>query len=382
MSSQPSSPDDKASCARHVGPAVKQPLSQFSAQRTTQHTRKIKRAARVVGIVVILIIAVVSTTAACLVNAGKSSLLQGVANVKTSERTVSQNSGKTVTHNGQTYQLNENVTSICIIGNDQESTTPAEGYNGQADVIMVIALDTETGKATGISIPRDSMVEVNRNYSDTKEFHDTSRMQICLAYAYGATDEESSELVCTAVSRVLYNIPLTYYYTMSMSGIASLADAVGGVTVEALQTIPDTSIHEGETVTLRGSEALDYVWWRDESRYGTALDRQARQQQFVTALASQALTTAKSDPAALVNLFNAMSEYSTTNLGTAEFSYLASIVAGSGIESLSLTDLKGEPVHNEESFWEQFILDKDAVYQTVLDVYYTPVGEPHESEKL
>ncbi|WP_165172100.1 LCP family protein [Adlercreutzia sp. ZJ242] len=327
----------------------------------------------IAAIAIILVIIMVGVAAACLINAGRSSLLQEAATVETSEDAVSHDDGKTVTYNGKTYRLNENVTSICVIGNDQESSVPAEGFNGQADVIMVMALDTETGEITGISIPRDSMVEVNRNYHGSDKLYDTKRLQISLAYAYGTSDEASSELVCTAASRILYNIPINYYYTISMSGIAALADAVDGVTVEALETIPNTSIREGETVILYGKEALRYVQWRDATEYGSALDRQARQQQFVSALASQALETAKSNPSVLVDLFNTMSAYSTTNLGAAEFSYLASIVVGHGVESLDLTSLQGESVYNEESPWEQFILDKDAVYQTVLDVYYTPV---------
>ncbi|WP_172136400.1 LCP family protein [Adlercreutzia sp. ZJ473] len=354
-------------------PASETASPEAASERKPQHARTVKRAAIIAGIIIVLAVVAVGAMAAYLINAGRSNLLQEAGDIATNESAVSHDEGKTVEYNGATYRLNENIVSICVIGNDQESTAPEEGFNGQADVIMVVALDTETGKITGISIPRDSMVEVNRNYHGTNELYDTRRLQISLAYAYGTTDEESSELVCTAASRILYNIPLSYYYTMSMSAIPALADAVGGVTIEALQTIPETSIQQGETVTLFGDEALRYVSWRDSTEYGTALDRQARQQQFVTALASQALEAAKGNPTVLLDLFNAMSAYSTTNLGAAEFSYLASTVISSGIDSLDLTSLQGEPVHNDESPWEQFILDEDSVYQTVLDVYYEPV---------
>ena len=281
---------------------------------------------------------------------------------------------KTVVYNGRRYVQNPNVVSICVIGNDKAAHAPSDGFNGQADAVMVVALDTLTGKVTCISVPRDSMVDVNRTYAGTGEFADTQAMQLCLAYAAGATDEQSSELVCTAVSRILYNVRMDYYFTVSADCVAALADAVGGVEVEALQDIPGTGIVQGQAVTLRGDEARRYVCYRDTSRYGTALERQARQQQFVRALAGRALEAAKGNPGVIVDIVSSLSDYSVTNLGAPEVTYLASEVVGRGVSSVDSTSLAGEPVHNDDSPWEQFILDKDAVLQTVLDVYFADMG--------
>lgn len=345
-----------------------------------QHVKAKRHGAGCVVLVIAAIVAAIAVIAALvtayLINTGRANLLgDDDIDLAAAESAEVGHDGKTVTYNGRQYRQKDGVVSICLIGNDKDARDPQEGFNGQADAVMVLALDTSTGNMQCIAVPRNSMVEVNRNYWGTDEFADTKLYQLCLAYGYGTDDEESSELVCTAVSRILYNVPMNYYYTISLSGIAALADVVGGVTVEALQDIPDTYIYEGETVTLEGYEAQRYVQWRDKYQDGSAQDRQARQQQFVKALGAQILETVKGDPGAVVSIANSLSDYSTTNLGASELAFLASVVANTGVSSVEMSSLQGEVVNNDESEWEQFILDKDAVYQTVLDVYYEEVDD-------
>ena len=325
------------------------------------------------AVAVIAIIVVV-----LLVNAGRANLLGGNdAVIDSPEIATVEKDGKTIVYNGRTYRQKDDVVSICLIGNDKDARDPEEGFNGQADAVMIVALDASTGELTCIAVPRNSMVEVNRNYRGTDEFADTKLYQLCLAYGYGTDDHDSSKLVCTAVSRIMYNIPMNYYYTISLSGLVALADSVGGVTVEALDDIPYAGIYEGETVTLTGYDALSYVQWRDKYEEGSAQERQARQQQFLSALASQVLSAVKGNPAVIMDIVNTLADYSTTNLGPSEFAFLSSTVASTGVGSMNMTSLQGEVVNNDESEWEQFILDKDSVYQTVLDVYYEEVvAEP------
>lgn len=314
-----------------------------------------------------------------LINQGRLNLLnlEG-SELETEQGAATPDKGKTVVYNGAEYKLKDSVVSICLIGQDKEWRAPEEGFNGQADAIMVLAIDSKTGQATGIAIPRDTMVDINVNYKNTDTLYDTETMQICLSYAYGTDDDSSSQLVCTAASRVLYNIPIDYYYTISMSGLSALADTVGGVALEPLESIPNTNIREGETIKLEGDDAISYIKWRDTSQYGTALTRLERQKQFVKALAAKTITVAKGNPAALLSIFNTLSAYSTTNIGFSEASFLATCMSGE-TANFDLVSLTGQPVHNDQSQWEQFILDKPATYQTVLDVYYEKVGEAPNS---
>ena len=330
--------------------------------------KKRLRAALIVIIVLAIIAAIAAFATNSLIRTGEQNLHQTPDDIQTAEDAVSYDEGKTIQHNGHTYVLNENMVSVCVIGYDRRETDTS-GHAGQADAVMVMALDTETGKATAIGIPRDSMVEVGEYVGEAFLGMDT--MQLCLAFSYGDGGTTSCEYTTAIAQRVLYNMPIAYYYALDMSGVGVMANAIDGVALTALQTIPSTGIVEGESTVLFGDNALKYVQWRDTNELNSSLDRQARQTQFVKAYAAQALGSAQGNVGTLLDLFNVASSYSTTNLGASEFTYLASCMVSSGITSLDVVTLSGEMKSGD--LYAEFTLDKDAVYQTVLDVYYTQV---------
>ena len=289
--------------------------------------------------------------------------------IQTVENAVTYDEGKTVKYNGHTYALNENMVSICVIGFDRTAPAEVGEKAGQADAVLVMALDTETGEATAIGLPRDSMVEVGEFVGDA--FIGLDKMQLCLAYSYGDGRETSCQYTTTVASRMLYNMPISYYFALDLSGVGPLNDAIGGVALTPLQSIPNTAIVEGEDTVLFGSNALRYVQWRDTSVLTSSLDRQARQVQYIKAFAAQALGMAQGNVGTLLDLFNTASEYSITNLGVSEFGYLATSVLSSGITNLNVTTLSGEMQHGEK--YAEYYLDKNSVYETVLDVYYRQV---------
>ena len=339
--------------------------------RVKKRKNKARRRIIIVAVVVLAIVGIGAGTVFGLTSMGKANLHQAPEEIEVNEEAVSFNDGRTVEYNGHTYAYNENVVSICLIGYDRTGNQEEEGIRGQSDAIMVAALDTETGKASVIAIPRNSLVDVPEYYNG--QYLGTQKDQICLAFASGANDAESSEIVTTVATRVLYNMPINYYYAIDRQALGMLADAIGGVSLTALQTIPGTNIYEGEDVILLGNNAIKYVQWRDTTNYLSPLDRQERQIQFVKALASQALSALKSNPSIIVDLFNAMSSYATTNLGVSEVSYLASVLASHGISDLNMIKLEGTMEPREYS--SEFILDQSSVYQTVLDVYYTQLPD-------
>jgi anionic cell wall polymer biosynthesis LytR-Cps2A-Psr (LCP) family protein len=289
--------------------------------------------------------------------------------IESGENAVSYDEGKTVSYNGHTYKLNEDMVSLLFIGFDRAASAERGEPAGQADAVMVIAFDTQTGKMTAIGVPRDSMVDVSEFVGDAFIGQDT--MQLCLSYSYGDGRERSCENTVRAVSRILYNIPITYYFALNESGIAYLNDAIGGVTLKPLQTVPGTNIVEGENIVLFGNNAYRYVQWRDTSVLNSSLDRQARQIQYVKTFASQALQLSEGSVGVLIDLFNTTVDYSVTNLGVNEFSYLASAALTNNVSNLDMITLDGEMVQGE--LYAEYYLDKNAVYETVLEVYYRQV---------
>lgn len=294
--------------------------------------------------------------------------------IQTAEEAQTQDEGLTVEYQGTTYRYNENVVSIVVMGYDRRQDVSVTGHAGQADAIMVVALDTSTGEMRVIGVPRDTMVDVDENVGEA--FLGQEKMQIALAFSYGDGYESSAQNVVRAVSRVLYNMPMNYYVALNMQGVGPINDAVGGVTLTPLETIPGTGVVEGSEMTLYGSNAMKYVQYRDTSYLESSLSRQARQSQYLQAFFSQAISNAAGNPAVLVSLYQTALQYATTNLGIDEFSYLATVLLGHGMSQLDVTTLGGEPVKGDQ--YVEYHLDQQSVYETVLDVFYTPVEEDGE----
>ncbi|MDR1713472.1 MAG: LCP family protein [Coriobacteriales bacterium] len=332
--------------------------------------RRWPRVVLIVAAALVVVALLLVAFAACSISRGESSFEGLMANavIETGANAVSYDEGKTVYYNGHTYVLNEDMVSVLVIGIDRKESA-AEDKPVQADAVIVVALDKKTGQATAISIPRDSMVEIGR-YADGG-YAGVETAQLCLSYGYGDGYETSCEYTTTAVSRTLYNMPINYYFTMDQAGIGPMNDAIGGVTLTPLQTIPKTQIVEGQETTLLGTDAYNYLRWRDKTVLTSSLDRQDRQIQYVKAFAKKTLGAAKSDPGLALSLYNQVSSYSITNMGMDEFSYLASVVMGGNITGLDVISLPGEMVQGEK--YAEFYLDKTAVYETILDVYYTQV---------
>ena len=260
------------------------------------------------------------------------------------------------------------MATVAFIGFDGRNNDDGT-QKGQSDTVMVVALNTDTGEARGIVIPRDSMVAVD-TYSNGS-FAGQVTEQLCLQFAYGTDGDNSSALTAAAASRVLDNIPVDYYYTLNIEGVAPINDSIGGVTLVPTQTVPGTAAVEGQETTLFGTSAEKYVQWRDTTELTSSLDRTARQVSYVQAFAAKVLNSAKSNPAVLINLYQTMGDYTWTNLGLDEFSYLATTMLEHGLTSFDVVTLQGT-MQQGDTFAE-FYLDQDNVKQTVVDTFYHPV---------
>lgn len=352
--------------------AATQPETLVRKKKKRRHAKKHKGLRRAVIVLAIALAIVVIAAGAvfALTKMGEESVKQANTPTDMQSEGVAYDEGHTVTYDGKTYALNENMVSIAVIGYDRRTEAVVPGKSvGQADAVMVLAANLDTGQVTGIGIPRDSMVEVGEFMGE--EFTGMNTMQLCLAYAYGDGGQTSSEYTTAAISRVLYNMPVNYYVSLDMDGVGALANAVGGVPVTPLQSIPGTNIVKGQDTVLFGNNALKYIQWRDTSVLTSSLDRQARQSQFVQAFCKEALSSAKGGVGTLVSLFNTARDYGITNLGVDDFTYLASTVLNTGVSSVDVTTLQGE-IQQGKKFAE-FYLDKTNVYETVLDVYYHEV---------
>lgn len=364
------SPSDESASPGDSG--VWPSLEDAPRKRHSKEWHAKRRRRRIIARTLIVVAAILVIGGAGAAFAINRSIEEGRKSFQESMQKTVEEKGGTVEFEGKTYALNEHMATIAFIGFDNRTTNAASGDSvpGQSDAVMVIALDTETGKATGIVIPRDSMVDVD-TYVDGN-FAGTQTLQLCLQYSYGSTPEQSSELVAQCASRILYDMPIDYYFTLNIEGVAPINDSVGGITLTPVQSVPGTSVVEGQQITLLGTNAERYVQWRDTTQPNSSLDRQARQVSYLRAFTSQILDKAKADPSVLMNLYQTASDYTWTNLGVDQFSYLASTMLQHGVSSFELRTLGGEMGHGER--YAEFTLDRNDVYRTVVETFYHEVS--------
>ena len=335
-------------------------------RRSEESIKRIKRRRRIrTLLIVLLVIGAVAAAGWGFVN---HSVNQGKKKIEEKTEKVIKAKGDTITYNGKKYELNKHMATVAFIGFDGRDNDDGT-QKGQSDTVMVVALNTDTGEARGIVIPRDSMVAVD-TYSNGS-FAGQVTEQLCLQFAYGTDGDNSSALTAAAASRVLDNIPVDYYYTLNIEGVAPINDSIGGVTLVPTQTVPGTAVVEGQETTLFGTSAEKYVQWRDTTELTSSLDRTTRQVSYMQAFAGKMLNSAKSNPAVLINLYQTMGDYTWTNLGLDEFSYLATTMLEHGLTSFDVVTLQGT-MQQGDTFAE-FYLDQDNVKQTIVDTFYHPV---------
>lgn len=292
------------------------------------------------------------------------------ATIETIDSVVSyDDSGKTVEYKGQKYVYNENIVTAAFLGIDDKSVsvniTDEYGTAGQADTIMVLAYDTKTGEISILTVPRDSMVDVDV-YSASGKFARTEEMQICLSFAYGDGGEKSCENVIKSIERLLMGIPIDSYFSLRVRGVDALNAAVGGIELTSLETIGQ--FNEGEKIKLTGTAARFYCTSRDRSKIDSDALRRQRQIQYVKAYASKVMSLAKDDIGIITKLYNTAKQYAVTDISLSSAVYLGSEFVTNSAKINTVTAIQGEYVSSDK--FPQFIVDKESTYETILEVFY------------
>lgn len=295
------------------------------------------------------------------------------------ENATIQQDGTIVTYNGRQYLRNEDIVSILCMGIDRDNLDTEDGVtgtNGQADSVFVVALDTTDGTMKMLNISRDAMTDVDL-YNVDNEYVKTTKMQLCLAYAYGDGKESSCENVKKSVSRLLYGMPIDAYAAIDLPAISVLNDAIGGVEVEVLEdlTISDPSLYVGNVVLLQGKQAETYVRSRQvegaDAPVDSNNDRMARQKQYLIGFIQKALAATKENLTVPLTLYQTASDYMVTDIGASEVTYLASLVLQGGFHADDMANIPGEVTLVDGH--AQYHVDETALYETVLDVFYEEV---------
>ena len=336
----------------------------------------------IIGCVLLSIVLIAAGTVVYLLNKGNQELFdsEDVRIITPDNMANVEDNGKYIVYNGETYKLNEKVTSLLFMGVDKRDIDDltTEGLAGQADAIVMMAMDFDKNKTSMIALPRDIMTDV-AVYSVGGSYAGIKKQQLCLAYAYGDGKDTSCENMVASVRRIFYNMPISTYFALDLDGISELNDAVGGVDVTSPETI--ASFVEGEDYHLVGEEAETFVRKRDMQRLDANLLRMERQQIYTKSFMDKVIAQTKEDISVPITLFNESAPYSCTNLNPAKVTSLAQqVIQGKGMD-FDFYRVNCDIKENPEDGRALYYIREKEFFELFLSVYYDKVTSLDDLKK-
>lgn len=324
----------------------------------------------------IFIVAVIVLAAALTVGYFLWKQTQGIVKTGTvtgEDELVSSSGQNTVEYEGSTYTYNDHLSNYLFMGIDsteEVSNMESQMDAGQADSIFIISLDRAEETLQVLSIPRDTITEIEVFNPSGTSLGMTDN-HINLQYAYGDGKEESCELMKTAVSNLLYGLPIQGYYSMNISGISEVGKLVGDVEI----VVPDDSLEEhdpyfkeGETVIINGDNAEEFLRYRDTGKSQSALVRQQRQKTYLKALIPKLQEKMQANSSFVGNLLDDIQPYTVTNIGNDVFVKLLNAAGNSTLETQTVP---GEGI--EGKYYDEYHVNHDELYRLILSMFYNKI---------
>lgn len=279
---------------------------------------------------------------------------------------------KNITYNGETYVPKGNLETYLIAGIDSPGKVQeVKEYDGtgQCDTLAVVVRDRSTDTCKILSIDRNTITAV-KSLDDDGTYLATTDIQLSLAHAMGLDQEVRAENTVDAVSNLLGGQKIDGYAMVNMSAIQVVNDMVGGVTVtiEDDFTERDTTLKKGETVTLMGEHAENFVRGRMDVADGTNQNRMKRQSIYEEGFRTAFSAKCSEDSKFPLEVYHALEEYMTTNISAKKFSRLAILLSDDKQdEKVSIQGTYGF----DDDEWQTFTPDKDSLQQAILELFYT-----------
>lgn len=274
-----------------------------------------------------------------------------------------------VNRDGVWYAPKENQETVLMIGLDKtEPIEASESYNNnaQADFLLLAIFDETKETTTILHINRDTMAEIPV-LGVNGQLAGTMTGQLALSHTYGSGLQDSCMNTVNAVSDFLYGIKINHYVAMTMGAIPYLNDLIGGVEVTVLDDFSgiDDSLVEGETITLKGEQALHYVRNRAELEDSTNLNRMKRQQQYLMA-AAQKIENLDENFTISPEQLAQIAKYILSDCSIDTLSRMSEQFGTYKLQELQ--DIQGEAVQGEE--YIEYYVDEDALAEQVLELFY------------
>ena len=287
------------------------------------------------------------------------------------EGTLHSGSDKTIVRDGVEYYPRQDITVMMVAGIDEDGpVTDSDSYNnsGEADMVSLLVFSEDKETVDILCLNRDTMMDIPVLGLNGKPAG-TIYGQLALAHTYGSGLTDSSENLCNAVSKFLYNTYIDYYVTMNMDAIGILNDAVGGVTVNVTEDFSavDPSITMGE-VKLSGKQAITYVRTRAGVGNQMNLTRMERHKTYMKSFMDVLVTKLDSDRRFVTNTYVDVTDYIVTDCSANSLAVILDRFSDYGLGDI--VSIEGENRKGDE-FMEYYV-DEDALDEIILKYLYAP----------
>jgi LCP family protein required for cell wall assembly len=226
--------------------------------------------------------------------------------------------------------VEKKIKNILILGDDSGLGRPGGRVNGRTDTNMILSIDLDAYKATIVTIPRDTWVEIP-GYKDNK---------INAAHAIGGID------LAVQTFENFSGLKIHNYIITDMDGFPLLIDYFGGVEVTVEENIADGfsgCYLDAGTHLLDGEQALALARARKgRTLYGGgAFAREREAAKMIKALYDQNSTLEKllKMPA----LLNVMLNYTWSDLDFIDFIYLMTVFGRIASDDIEITTIPAWP---------------------------------------
>lgn len=282
-----------------------------------------------------------------------------------------------VRYNDKIYKYNDRIMTFLVMGIDKR--TPVEAAKdatdgGQADGLFLVVANPDEKDVKIIAINRDTVVDIYRlGFEDENGATPVVKGQITIQHSFGDGLEQSCEATVDAVSKLFYNLPISGYVSINMGAVEDLVWAVDGVDLEILEDMTTLSPNwtEGAYAHLYGTDAYDYVHYRDVTVYESARNRLARQKQFLSIYINKLKERAKEDITILVRLYSLLNKYMVTDITTNEVAYLTIQLIDYDFDGENIYTMEGTTITADQ--FEEFYPDQEALQDLMIQVFYREV---------
>ncbi len=279
-----------------------------------------------------------------------------------------------IEYEGIGYRPKRRLTSVLLIGTDNTSETEVDNSfrkGGQADFLLLVVIDENNDTVTPIQINRDTITEISA-LTEFGQDMGSWNAQICLSHSFGNSEEMSCELTVDAVSHYLKDIPIDWYISMNLGGIAVLNNVFGGieVTLDDDFSAYDSTMTSGATIKLRGKQAEYYTRMRYHVGDQTNASRLARQRNYIKRVMDVFVEKITENHAFVETVYRELETYLVTNMTYGRIVNLSNEAMYYRINDI--VEIDGEYSIGEAGYIE-FYPDDKSVWEAVLNIFYNEV---------